>query len=566
MNAKFDSIVLVALLALVHAGCSPTSDSVQEGSVSVEEACTALLDIRDLTIVDARYVESDSESYCRISGITGQIHYAVKLPAPDQWNGRFLMNGDGGHDGDIDMVTVGTDSRGYVVANSDMGHSSVTEPGSTFAFNNRQAEIDFGYRAVHTTTLAAKRLTQVFYGRPPDFSYFNGCSTGGRQATVEAQRYPGDFDGIVGGALFNNAVEIAMEQVWSSAVWMRDVDGDGVGFDNLITQDDINALRDEVLARADVLGNDRIRDGVVDNPLLAAEVFTEADIDAFGEARGLTPGQTQAIKDVYSGPHDSSGENQWHVGKPLGTEHVWGLVVIPTEADAPDGNNMAPWQTGFSATFVNGLWFENDPGRPTANPLDPTLLPGDGEYRWLDFDFDLNTPTGGTANPGGAWDAGDGGGFMREILNGSESDLTPFLVNNDAKYLLYHGWGDGLIGGEGTVNYYESIVADTFGGDAEAASNNVRLFMVPGMGHCEDQGLGSASEWDKLPPIVNWVENGIAPDSIEVTHTNSNGEVDNERILCSWPMQPTYVGPSGDGAENDPVNWIASNFECQPQA
>jgi feruloyl esterase len=154
---------------------------------------------------------------------------------------------------------------------------------------------------------------------------------------------------------------------------------------------------------------------------------------------------------------------------------------------------------------------------------------------------------------------------MREILNGSETDLTPFLVDNGGKYLLYHGWADPLIPGEPTVDYYEGIVADTFGGDAEAAGENVRLFMVPGMGHCSDAGLGSASEWDTLAPIIEWVENGTPPESIVATHTNSDGVVDNERILCPWPLQPTYVGPMEDDAQNDPANWVASNFECLPQ-
>lgn len=566
----FRLVIVLLAVAIAAPGINFHGTQANQGPDidAARAACESLLRMRDLTIVDATLVEGENETYCRVSGVTGQIHYAVRLPIAEEWNGRFLMNGDGGHDGDLDLVNfTGTNIAGYAVANSDMGHSRITEPGSTFAYNNRQAEIDYGYRAVHTTVLAAKFLIQQFYGRPPDYSYFDGCSTGGREAAVEAQRYPGDFDGIVGGALFNNAVEIAMEQIWSSAIWIRDIDGDGVGYDNLITMEDINALRDAVLAKVDVLGNDKIADGVVNNPMAAQSVFTEADIDAWGAERGLSEGQIQAVKEVYRGPHDSSGENQWHKGKPIGTEHAWGFYVIPTEAPFPDGNGMAPWQTGFSATFVNELWFEHDPGRPTANPLDPTVLPGPGEYRWLDFDFDNNTPTGATTNPGaGPWDPNDGGAFMRAILNGSETNLTPFLVDNDAKYILYHGWGDGLIPGEPTVDYYNNIVADTFGGDVEAASNNVRLFMVPGMGHCNDEfGIGSASEWDKIEPLVEWVENGNPPDSIVVTHTNGEGVVDNERIICTWPLQPTYVGPMGDGAENDPANWVASNFECQPQ-
>lgn len=541
--------ILVLALSIMIGGMSIAQD------MDAESACHALRNSSTLVIINTEYVEGEIETACHVSGITGQIHYVVKLPVPDQWNGRFLLAGDGGHDGSIGLPN----RPGFVVANSDSGHSAVTEPGATFAFNNRQAEIDYGYRALHTTTLATKRLIQDYYGRPQDYSYFDGCSTGGRQAAVVAQRFPNEFDGIVGGALFNNAVEVAMEQVWSSWVFFNDADGDGVGFDNNISVEDIFALQAAVLAEVDVMGNDLIRDGIVDNPMAAREVFTDEDIDALGAELGWTEGQIQAVKDVYAGPHDSAG-NSYYQGKPLGTEYGWGLYIVPTEL-----NGMNPFQTGFAYTFVNYLWFENDPGVPTANPGDPSLMPQEGEYRWLDFDWDANTPTGGTANSGGAWDASDGGGFMREILNASDTDLTPFLINNDSKYLLYHGWADPLIGAEPTVHYFEGIVSDTFGGDADAAANNVRLFMVPGMGHCADAGLGSASEWDRLAPMIDWVENGIAPDSIVATHTNGDGVVDNERILCPWPLQPTYIGSTEDDAQNLPENWVASNFECQAQ-
>ena len=495
--------------------------------------------------------------YCRVLGFitTGDadegfntVRFAVNLPT--LWNGRFVALGDGGHDGVVSTSTVRL-SQGYATANSDLGHDATVFPGATFAFNDRPREIDYGWRAV-----------QRYYGSPPAFSYWDGCSTGGREAAVEAQRFPDDFDGIAGGDLFMNAIEIAMEQVWSSAVFFRDVNGDGVGFDNNITQADIDALRDAVLAKCDVLENDTIRDNVVGNPLACARVFTSADIDALGVARGLTPGQVQAIKDVYAGPHNSAG-HRWYKGKSLGTEFSWGSFVVPTAA-----NHFFPAQGGFSMEFVNFLWFEHDPGVPTARRNDPSLLPGPGEYRWLDFNFDTNTPTGRTVHPGtGPWTPNDGGGFMRAILNGSETDLSPFLVHRQGKYLLYHGWADGLIGAEPTVDYYEGIVRDTFEGNAARAEANVRLFMVPGMDHCAGGVRGAAVGWDKLSPLVDWVENNRAPDSIVVTQdAGTKTAQGNERIICPWPLQPTYVGITGGGAENDPVNWIASNFSCQPES
>src|SRR5207244_11511288 len=226
-----------------------------------------------------------------------RVRFAVNLPT--QRNGRFVARGDGGHDGGGWTSTVRLD-QGYATANSDMGHDATIFPGATFAFNNRPREIDYGWRAVHVSTVAAKGIIHFYYGRPAAFSYWDGCSTGGREAAVEAQRFPDDFDGIAAGDLFMNAIEIAMEQVWSSAIFFRDVNGDGVGFDNNITQADIDALRDAVLDKCDVLDTHTIRDNALGNPLACARVFTSADIDALGVARGLTPGQVQAIKDVYT--------------------------------------------------------------------------------------------------------------------------------------------------------------------------------------------------------------------------------------------------------------------------
>jgi feruloyl esterase len=153
---------------------------------------------------------------------------------------------------------------------------------------------------------------------------------------------------------------------------------------------------------------------------------------------------------------------------------------------------------------------------------------------------------------------------MRAILNGSETDLRPFLVKRKGKYLLYHGAADGLIGPEPTIDYYENIVRDTFKHRPDAAKDHVRLFLVPGMGHCAGGVRGAAVGWDKLAPLVDWVEKGKAPKSIVVSQDGgTTAPGGNQRLICPWPRQPTYVGPSGSGAENDPSNWIASNFECR---
>ena len=147
---------------------------------------------------------------------------------------------------------------------------------------------------------------------------------------------------------------------------------------------------------------------------------------------------------------------------------------------------------------------------------------------------------------------------MMSIFDAKDPDLTRFLVQNDGKLILYHGWSDFSAAPEPTLDYYKDVVSTTFAGDLEAASDRARLFMVPGMGHC--RGGPGPNAWDKLPPLVEWVEEGKVPDSILATHS-TDGVVDNERPLCSYPERAVYTGPAG-GA-NDPANWTAGNFTCR---
>ncbi len=171
-------------------------------STSETTRCEALQELRNMTILAAniRTNPADGASYCYVRGIISPaIHFHVQLLLQQSWNGRFLQWGDGGKDGDLDFAPQRV-AEGYAVANSNLGHDSGVEPGASFAFNNRQAEIDFGYRAVHLTAAAGKRLVAEYYGTRANYSYFEGCSQGGRQGLMSAQRFPDDFDGIVAGA------------------------------------------------------------------------------------------------------------------------------------------------------------------------------------------------------------------------------------------------------------------------------------------------------------------------------------------------------------------------------
>ena len=232
--------------------------------------CEALLQVRNLTLTQAGLAEADGVPYCYVRGILPPaIHFHVQLPLPRDWNGRFLKWGDGGKDGDLDFADHRV-AAGYAVANSNTGHDNGAEPGSSFAHDNRQAEIDFGYRAVHLTTAAGKTLVRAYYGAAPEYAYFEGCSTGGRQGLMEAQRYPDDFDGIVAGAPANHYQDMNAVRVWLLQRMFRDefagalaFDADGDGrFDSVRK---LEILADAVLAACD--GNDGVADGVIDDPL-----------------------------------------------------------------------------------------------------------------------------------------------------------------------------------------------------------------------------------------------------------------------------------------------------------
>lgn len=528
-------------------------NSVYAQSAADTQACEALALTTDLTILSAQIMpaQGSTPAYCYVRGLSGPAtHYHVQLPLPGNWNARFLQWGDGGKDGDLDFANHRL-AEGYAVANSNTGHDNAVEPGSQFGFNNRQAEIDFGYRSVHLTVMAGKALAQAYYRSAPSYSYFEGCSTGGRQGLMEAQRFPYDFDGIVAGAPVNYYQAMNAAGVW----WLQrlfkdnfagnlavDTNGDG-NFDSVKLLDTLN---DRVLAKCDA--NDGIRDGLLSNPL-SCEFEPQRDLADLMCGTGaasdscFTTAQVQTISDFYTGPTDRNGQ-VLYPGKALGSEREWVNLYIPNAKN----NNGPSMLMGPAGDHVNYLFYENDPGVVIPDMTRPTHVPGRNaalpEFSWLEFD--INDLADGKAS------------LMQSIMDATDPDMTRFLEDNNGKLLLYHGWSDSLSSAKATVQYFDTMVGATYGGQMSAAMDSTRLFLAPGMGHCA--GGPGPNTWDKLPALVDWVENGKAPDSITAIHS-SNGSVDNERLLCPYPQQSVFTGPAG-GADN-PVNWKAENFSCR---
>lgn len=540
-------------LALFSVAVAGLTNAAHAQSAADTQACEALASTTNLTILSAQIMpaQAGTPTYCYVRGLSGPgTHYHVQLPLPSNWNARFLQWGDGGKDGDLDFANHRL-AEGYAVANSNTGHDNAVEPGSEFGFNNRQAEIDFGYRSVHLTVMAGKALAQAYYRSAPSYSYFEGCSTGGRQGLMEAQRFPNDFDGIVAGAPVNYYQAMNAAGVW----WLQrlfkddfagnlavDTDGDG-SFDSVKLLD---VLNDRVLEKCDA--NDGVRDGVLNNPL-SCEFEPQRDLADLMCAAGaagdscFTQAQLSTITDFYSGPLDRSGQ-VLYPGKALGSEREWVNLYVPHAANG-NGPSML---MGPAGDHVNYLFYEEDPGVTIPDMTKPNEVPGRNaalpEFSWLEFD--INDLADGKAS------------VMQSIMDATDPDLTRFLEENNGKLLLYHGWSDALSSAKATVQYFDVMVGTTFAGQMSAAMDSTRLFLAPGMGHCG--GGPGPNSWDKLPALVDWVENGAAPDSITATHS-SNGSVDNERLLCPYPQQSIFTGPAG-GADN-PANWKAENFSCR---
>jgi feruloyl esterase len=545
----------IGVLCVITAGRSQlVAQDAGKGATDDESACRVLADFPALnvTLAEVRQAGNEQQRYCHVRGLIAPgTRYHVQLPLPSRWNGRLLAMGDGGKDGVVALVTnpfvVQKLLGGYVVVNSNSGHDAAVEPNGSFAFNNRQAEIDYGHRAVHLSTIAAKFIAQAYYKRAPSKSYFDGCSAGGRQGLMQAQRYPNDFDGIIAGAPANY---FQAQHVARIAVLQRlfaDSFRDNLAFDtdkNGVAEDTskLALLTQQVLTKCDAL--DGITDGVLDHPPSCA-FRPEADLShhaCAGDVNGpacFTKAQIRLIAEIYRGPHDSRGRRIIK-GLALGSEAAWGSAVIPHA-----GNKLRPGFLGNAGDFPNYLFFEHDPGVAPADLADVKRPLQPHEYGWWQFNIDDVT-------------AGKGR-LMSQIIDASDTDLTTFVGNSSRKLILYHGWSDPMIPAEPTLDYYREMVQRTFKGNVSKARSDVRLFMFPGMDHCG--GGAGPNQWgDTLAALVEWVEKGSAPDFLVAEH-RTKSVVDNQRKVCAYPQRAVYVGPAGQ--QNDSKNWIAENFQCR---
>jgi hypothetical protein len=467
-----------------------------------KQACAALVSQTgyDFSIVSATVVPAaaDVPEYCRLVGlIQPEIRFEVNLPA--SWNGRLYMFGNGGYAGEsIDApprqnTAKRALARGFATAQTNTGHDAQIEPLGTFAASPQKLA-DYAFRAVHVTAMTAKALANVYYGAAPRRSYFDGCSTGGRQGLISAQRFADDFDGIVNGAPVLNFSGTMLGYVQAQKALAA----------SPLTPEAIKTVADAVMTKCDAL--DGVKDGVVDDPR-RCPVTPATDIPRCAgdtaAAGCLTSAQLKTVEAIYAPV--TRGATQVFPGWPVGTEAGWSPWFV-----APNGRAI---QWNFGETFLKHIAF----GRPNA------------EYDWLTFnvDADLDRIKGAQA-----------------LIDATDPDLSRFKARG-GKILSYFGWSDPALNPLMGVSYYESVLKAM----GPSAKDFYRLFMVPGMLHCG--GGAGTSTFDALTPLVEWVERGTAPAAIAASRV-ADGKVVRTRPLCPYPQTAIY---KGSGSTDDAANF-----------
>lgn len=509
------------------------------GAQAAGMACSGLtsLQLPDTTVLSAEVVAAGSfvppdgtqavdTTACRVVGSIkptsdSGINFEVWMPTAN-WNGKFLSSGEGGFAGAINYSAVGgiADAlrRGYAGGSTDTGHVGGT---ADFAPGHPEQVIDYAYRGKHLQAARSKDVIRAFYGKPARHSYFSSCSNGGREALMEIQRFPEDYDGVIVGAPANAWTRLLTGFVWNEQALAQP----GAA----LSQDKLNAIQAATLASCD--GKDGVVDGVVEDPR-RCNFKPESLACATGtDGPGcLTPPQVAAVNLIMQGPRNPLSHQQIYPG--YFTSAAGEAAAWPT------------WITGpVQAFFGNGYF-----GRFVYE------IPAPGVWDFTTFNFDTDLAFAEAKNG--------------NLLSATETNLRPFKrAHRGGRIIMWHGWEDPAITARGAVAYYESVLRDTRG-----AREFFRLFMAPGMLHCGGgpgpnafgQGyatgpaLANDPEHDVVSALERWVEMGVPPRRIvaaKYVNDNPAQGVARTRPLCAYPNVAVY---RGSGSTDD-----ATNFRCR---
>jgi hypothetical protein len=513
----------IALVILMLSAMSAIAGPVSLQSTSVEVECEALghedfAGIQDaptwITKVTLVGLRGGVPAHCQVEGyVASNVGIGLQLPVA-HWNGKLIEVGCAANCGDLmwegcnDPVR-----RGYACVTSDMGHKG-TLIDSAWALKNLQAKVDWAYRATHVTLLAGKAISAHFYREVAKESYFMGCSTGGRQALQEAQRFPWDFDGIIAGAPPISLSTLYLTLAWSILA-THDKDGKP-----LLDRANVKLLTDTAIARCDL--DDGVKDGLIGDPRHCQFDPAELTCKGYQTENCLTPIQVDAVKKVYAGPKTSSG------------------VRISRGGPMP-GSEYGHWNEEFGGNWSRGFLGVN--GKPA--PYEPLVISG---LRYLFFDPAM----------GPNWTLSDLDfdrdykrmGVMESLYDSGNPDLRDFKAAG-GKLLMYQGTNDVAVLPQITEDYYETVERSM--GGQSATQIFFRLFVLPGVEHCG--GGDGADTVDYLSALEEWVEHGKAPDRLNAAHMRTEhspmqmpafpldpGDIQFTRPVYPYPTRAQYRG------------------------
>jgi Tannase and feruloyl esterase len=488
---------------LVTAADNARTEALEQSAPASHMPCDPVksLQLPDVNITEATAVAPSSTgairaAHCRVAGVIGtEIHFVLLLP--DAWNQKFMMGGGGGYVGRVDNQAQASVNAGFATVGTDTGHQGgVTDAG--WAADNPERLVNFGYLAIHRTSEVANAIVRRYYGSPSARSYFSGCSNGGRQAVMEAQRFPDDFDGIVAGAP-------ALDFVGIAAQFIKDIQAVFPDEDSLTKPMFPLALlknvETQILEKCDAA--DGVKDGLMEDP-------RRCQIDVAG-LTGLTDAQRVALKILYAAT--PAKEGTLHPAQPVGGE-----------------GEAAGW-----STWITGGGFQSTAQSPSLRFAFGTqffkfFVFNDPSWDYRKYDFT---------------NARRDARLVGTVLNATSPDLSAFKAKGH-KLIVWHGWSDPALTALGTIKYYDQVQARDPG-----VRDYFRMFMMPGVLHCIGGPGPDNADW--TTPIVDWVENGKAPDRVIARKLGTDGKPTRTRPLCPYPQHAHY---NGKGSIDDEASFV----------
>jgi hypothetical protein len=448
--------------------------------------------------------------YCKALGVIGaEIRFQVLLP--DTWNDRFLMGGNGGFAGSLETGGLAYVRLGYVSASTDTGHEA-SDIQASWALHNAERLANYGHAAVHRAAETAKAVIRAYYGRDARYSYFSGCSNGGRQALMEAQRHPQDFDGLIAGAPAYDITNIAggfiknIKAVFPTPNSARTP---------VVTPDNLALIERAALDACDA--SDGVRDHVIGSPeqcrfSVAAVKGCANDVAA---ADCLTNKQRRAIEAIYS-PAVAAGK-EIYPGQPVGAEG--------------DTDGWRPWITGVNEGLLEGT---NGQASSLQLAFGPELFKYFifGAPMWDYTTYDLANWARDTA-------------ALAPIVNADNPDLSGLKARH-GKLILWHGWADPALNAMSTINYYRRVEERD-----SRAGGYTRLYLLPGVAHCDGGPGPDRVDW--LGAIVDWVEHGKAPQRLISAKLGADRRPVRARPVCPHPQRAVY---KGSGSTDEEQNFV----------